>query len=269
MTHNPEHDGGGDEQNAQREPKEAEAHLAEAGAEVKHGLRDMNEVERELATARADLEKARQHPHIIHFTVDGEPFTTEQREWTPNAIIKYFGDRDPATNYLVRIKGRDKESFQGKGEIPIEIHDHDDFQTISTGPTPVSDGAARSGVAAFVAGLHALGHKPTILPGKPDHVMIDYTVATGTHAGKQVRHGFVVPPDFPLAPPPGPHVSPRIHAFKDGGAHPTGGVIKSPDFEAAAGGEWQYWSRPFKDWGQVKKTVACYMSHVWRLWDSQ
>ena len=40
-------------------------------------------------------------------------------------------------------------------------------------------------------------------------------------------------------------------------------------FQDALGGEWQYWSRPIQDWGAGKKTVAIYMSHIWRLWDSQ
>jgi hypothetical protein len=38
----------------------------------------------------------------------------------------------------------------------------------------------------------------------------------------------------------------------------------------ALGGQWQYWSRPpGPEWQAGKKTVAAYMSHVWRLWGSQ
>jgi hypothetical protein len=124
-------------------------------------------------------------------------------------------------------------------------------------------------VELFDAGLKALGYSPAIVPGKPDHLVIDYKVESGKFAGKQVRLGFVVPGDFPITPPTGPHVSPHIHPIHPGGDHPTGGVNQSPEFQAGAGGEWQYWSRPFKDWGSAKKTVASYMSHVWRLWDSQ
>jgi hypothetical protein len=78
------------------------------------------------------------HHHEIHFYVDGEPFETEQREWTPNAIIRKFGEKDPATNYLVRIEGHHSHSYQGKGDEPIEIHNAERFQIVSTGPTPVS-----------------------------------------------------------------------------------------------------------------------------------
>lgn len=78
------------------------------------------------------------HHQEIHFFVDGEPFETDQRKWTPNEIITTFGGKDPATNYLVRIEGHHRHSYQGKGNEPIEIHNGEKFQIVSTGPTPVS-----------------------------------------------------------------------------------------------------------------------------------
>jgi hypothetical protein len=78
------------------------------------------------------------HQHEIHFFVDGEPYETDQRDWTPNEIIKHFGEKDPATHYLVRIEGHQRISYQGKGEESIKIHDGERFQIVSTGPTPVS-----------------------------------------------------------------------------------------------------------------------------------
>jgi hypothetical protein len=128
-----------------------------------------------------------------------------------------------------------------------------------------------TGVEVFVQGLVALGYQPIALPGKPDHVVIDYEVESGPFAGRKVRHGFVVPSDFPFASPSGPHVSPHIHPIKSDGQHPTGAVhqAQAAPFQEALGGNWQYWSRPFTDWLTSKKTVAAYMSHIWRLWDSQ
>lgn len=266
------HCGCGDdaEQKALHELEEAKAEVDAAGVEMKHALHDVEDAERKLEKAEHDLEEARKHPHIIHFSVDGEDYETTQREWTPNAIIKEFGGRDPATNYLVQIEGQKKISYQGKGDTQIELHDCERFQVISTGPTPVSDGGVRTGVDAFVAGLVALGYNPTVLRGTLDHVVFDYTVESGSHAGKRVRHGFIVPPDFPMTAPSGPHVSPRIHPFQNGGTHPSGGVLQqSGAFETGVGGEWQYWSRPFNQWGTAKKSVATYLSHIWRLWDSQ
>lgn len=128
-----------------------------------------------------------------------------------------------------------------------------------------------SGVDAFVQGLIGLGYAPMSLPGKPDHVVIDYEVGSGRFSGTKVKLGFIVPGDFPLTAPSGPHVSPHIHPIRSDGQHPTGAVHKdhAAPFQQALGHEWQYWSRPFPDWAASKKTVAAYMSHIWRLWDSQ
>ena len=117
----------------------------------------------------------------------------------------------------------------------------------------------------FVDGLAQLGYHPIVLPGKPDRIVLDYEVASGKFHGSKVRLGIVVPRDFPATAPSGPHVTPHFHAVgQSGGQHPTGGIHLS-DF----GNEWQYWSRPYQDWALGKRTVAAYMSHIWRLWNSQ
>lgn len=110
-----------------------------------------------------------------------------------------------------------------------------------------------------------------MLRGKLDHVVIDYRVDSGKFVGTNLRLGFVVPADFPVTPPSGIHISSLIHPYKAGGDHPTGKVHRDQamPFQEALGGQWQYWSRPPKDWATCKKTVATYMSYVWRLWDSQ
>jgi hypothetical protein len=77
---------------------------------------------------------------LTHFRVDGEPFTTQAAELTPDDITKDFAGKDPSTNYLVQIHGHEKTSYEGVGNIPIGIADGMKFQVISTGPTPVSDG---------------------------------------------------------------------------------------------------------------------------------
>lgn len=219
-----------------------------------------------------NLEQAVVHNHEINFTVDGEPYETEKKEMTPDEIIREYGAKDPANNYLVQIKGGHKTSYQGEGSEPIKLHNGMQFQIISVGPTPVSNGPIRTGVEVFFQGLQELGYCPKPLPDKPDHVVIDYEVQTGRFAGQKVRQGFIVPADFPMTPPSGPHISPHIHPIKPDGGHPTGAVHQthSQPFESGAGGEWQYWSRPFPNWVQNnKKSVSVYMSHIWRLWDSQ
>jgi hypothetical protein len=129
----------------------------------------------------------------------------------------------------------------------------------------------QTGVEVFLNGLRDLGYEPMVLEGKPDHVVIDYTVESGRFAGIKLRHGFIVPADFPVTTPSGIHIAALIHPAQSGGTHPTGGIHRqhAAAFEQVLGGEWQYWSRPPTAWNTGKKTVATYMSHVWRLWDSQ
>ncbi len=128
-----------------------------------------------------------------------------------------------------------------------------------------------TGVEYFLQGLRDLGYQPVTLPDKPEHVVIEYAVESGKFAGTKLKHGFVVPADFPVTPPSGIHIAALIHPVQSGGLHPKGGIHhdQAMPFQQALGAEWQYWSRPPADWPTGKKTVASYMSHVWRLWDSQ
>lgn len=207
----------------------------------------------------------------ISIEVDGETYPITDRTMTPNDIIRDLGHLDPATHYLVQILRNAQRSFEGKGDQTIVLLNGERFQIISTGPTTVSDQSTKVGVDFFVEGLRALGFKPIQLEDRPDHVVFDYTVESGKFSGREVKHGFVVPCDFPLSVPSGPHVSPQIHPIQSSGGHPTGGIHEAHarPFRDALGGEWQYWSRPFNDWNRGRKTVAAYMSHIWRLWHSQ
>lgn len=129
----------------------------------------------------------------------------------------------------------------------------------------------KTGVEAFIDGLLRLGYCPESLPDNSDHVVFDYVVEHGRFSGTRVKLGLIIPGDFPLTAPSGPHISPDIHPINTSGQHPTGAVHRdqAATFQGALGGNWQYWSRPFSNWGNSKKTVAAYMSHIWRLWDSQ
>ena len=103
-------------------------------------LRKEREMSAETTESAHPVEPVMPHHHReIHFTVDGEPCETDQRELTPNQIITQFGHKDPKTHYLVQIEGQHHRiSYQGKGDEPIELHDGMRFQIISTEPTPVS-----------------------------------------------------------------------------------------------------------------------------------
>lgn len=252
------------------EVKKAAAHLKQAEAELKTAEGEEQAALKHIEEAVEEIKEAEHRHHKIHFTVDGEEYETRDHELTPNQIIREFGKKDPATHYLVSIQGVHKESYQGKGDEKIEIHEHEAFQIVSTGPTPVSDA---TGPSAFADGLRNLGYEPTALEKAPDHVVFDYPVEVGRFKGQTVRLGFVVPQDFPNTTPSGPHVSPHIlpiHPSNDV-PHPAGGVHQSmsQNFTQHAGGQWEYWSRPCPNWGQSKKSVISYMGHIWRLWETQ
>lgn len=202
--------------------------------------------------------------HEISFVLDGEQEITSEHELTPNFIISEFGNKDPQSNYLVQLKGNHKVSYQDEGNDPIKIHNNIRFHIISLGPTPVSDSIAY-GLDGFLTELRSLGYDIETVDTMNRRVVFPYNVETGKHANTNVKIGLEVPADFPLVPPAGPHVTPRIHKEGVSAPHPTGNINKSPNF----GSEWQYWSRPFPDWAKSKMTVAAYMAHIWNLWNSQ
>jgi hypothetical protein len=262
--------------NASEPSGSAETHLKAAEAKLERANKERAQADLDERAAVEEIRQAEHEidvHHDIHFKVDGEPYETMRRNWTPNEILGEFPKLDPTKFYLAKITGKEPIRYDGeKGNIPIELHERDCFQAIPTGPAPVSDGEApKSGVALFLEGLEKMGFKPSQLKAHADHIVIDYLVPVGRFAGKQVRHGFVVPGDFPMTPPSGPHVSPHIHPLKADGQHPTGGIhsAHAAVFQNALGGEWQYWSRPYPEWPRSKKTAGAYMGHVFKLWATQ
>lgn len=230
------------------------------------------EDDQEVRIGERGLERfqIRPAPRLITIYVDGESFEIEDRSLTPNEIIRRFAEKDPATNYLVQIGGGDSVSYQGKGDEVIKLRNKMRFQVISVGPTPVSD-IGQTGAAMFSAGLRRLGYSPRSLPSRSDHLIFAYQVESGRFKGTDVQIGLVIPADFPMNPPTGPYISPEIHPINSSGEHPQGSVHKQQAlvFDAEAGGSWQYWSRPYQGWAGSRDPVAKYLSHIWKLWDSQ
>lgn len=72
----------------------------------------------------------------VEILVDDEP-TLVDVNTTPNEILA-AADLEPATHYLVLLRGRNKISYEGKGEEPIKVHKGETFVSLSTGPTPTS-----------------------------------------------------------------------------------------------------------------------------------
>jgi len=245
-------------------------HLEEAERSLEHAHAEEHRAEEEVRAAERDLLEAEDsREKKIHFFLDGEPEVTEQHELTPNQIITKYGRKDPANYYLIQIEGgHEVNNYKDDGNAIIHMKNGTHYQMICTGPTPVSDGRPNTGIAAFIEGLVDMGFSPELLPGTTDHVLFDFVVPTGKYAGRTVKLGFIVPVDFPLSIPSGPHVSPSILPLRpESGLHPSHGVHANRF--TRDGTDWQYWSRPFNEWNQRKKTVEAYMGHIFRLWETQ
>jgi hypothetical protein len=111
----------------------------------------------------------------------------------------------------------------------------------------------------FVDQLRSLGYEVESPDG--DRVIIPFTVDVGRYIGQKVRLGFIVGNDFPMNPPGGPHISPRLLPLNKANDYPLGGVHESPSF----GPEWEYWSRPYNGWTETDRTVRTYLTHIRRL----
>lgn len=119
-------------------------------------------------------------------------------------------------------------------------------------------------VADFAQQLRAMGYEVTEYPDS--RVSFPYTVEIGKFEEQEITLGFVVPPDYSLNPPTGPHIRPRLLPINPpSGPHPSHGIHESPQF----GAEWQYWSRPIQHWSSTERTAADVMRHVRRLFETQ
>ncbi|HKC63266.1 MAG TPA: hypothetical protein VKB86_06490, partial [Pyrinomonadaceae bacterium] len=122
-----------------KELREAEADLKRAEADLKIAHEAEKVAEEEIEAAIEEIHEAEaHHQHEIHFEVDGEPYETDKRELTPNEIISEFGKKTPADHYLVQIIAGHTDSYKGKGDEPIRMHECMNFQIVSTGPATVS-----------------------------------------------------------------------------------------------------------------------------------
>lgn len=104
-----------------------------------------------------------------------------------------------------------------------------------------------TGADEFERQAHLLGLTRVGREGR--RVMFDLEVPDGSYAGQTRRVCAEVPDDFPLAAPPGPHISPAtIH---------TGGAVQA----SPIGPDWTYWSRPMPNWA-ADRSVKAWVRHV-------
>jgi len=83
------------------------------------------------------ISQRQHHHHRIEYTVDAEAQSTTQDQMTPDEILRSAGF-DPVTHYLVRLRGNAQKSYQGVGDKPIHVYNHERFIEVSIGPTPLS-----------------------------------------------------------------------------------------------------------------------------------
>ena len=79
-------------------------------------------------------------PDVFHYTIDGEPETTEHKELTPNQILEKAGIKPISNYYMVRIDHDGQQnSFKGKMDQPIKmLCPTVKYISVYDGPTPVS-----------------------------------------------------------------------------------------------------------------------------------
>jgi hypothetical protein len=115
----------------------------------------------------------------------------------------------------------------------------------------------------FGHGLRKLGLDPEEFAD--GRIIFPYNIPAGPQQGQAIRLGFVVGDDFPLNPPSGPHLSPRLLPINTaGGLHPLASIHESPTF----GSDWEYWSRPYPNppgWANTDRSVKVYLKYIEHL----
>jgi len=110
----------------------------------------------------------------------------------------------------------------------------------------------------FARQLRALGLEPISL--SETRLTFSYLVPVGTFATRELTLGFDVPPDFDRTPPSGPHISPRLLPLDPNAPGHPARVANSP-----FGDQFEYWSRPYQEWGKDGRTVSAYMAFIRHL----
>jgi hypothetical protein len=72
----------------------------------------------------------------FHYTVDDQEQQTEENHLTPRAILTNAGF-DPTQRYLIRIEGKNQESYKDKLDEAVPVQNKK-FITASLGGTGVS-----------------------------------------------------------------------------------------------------------------------------------
>lgn len=83
----------------------------------------------QAASARPD--------RTITIMIDGDAIEIPDKDTTANELLRAAG-LDPLTHYLIRVRGKKRESFEGQGGDPLKVRRDETFISLFTGPTPTS-----------------------------------------------------------------------------------------------------------------------------------
>ena len=73
----------------------------------------------------------------VEFTVDGQPFKTDERDQLASAILTKYAKVDPANYELGELEGKDPQPKLFKNNEVVHIHPGARFVTVRIGPGPV------------------------------------------------------------------------------------------------------------------------------------
>ena len=117
------------------------------------------------------------------------------------------------------------------------------------------------GLNALQEQLKEIGYESKIVDNQ--FVVFSFNIPVGRFRGQIVEIALEAP-QFPLNPPSGPYIKPHLMPINGNcGLHPAAGIHErnrpTPEF--------QYWSRPFLNWNESKKTAKEYLSFLRTLFD--
>jgi hypothetical protein len=76
-------------------------------------------------------------PKTVTITIDGEEFEVEGREHTARELLQ-LADIDPATTYLIELRGNQQIPYRDKPDEAIRLHNKMRFVSADIGSAPVA-----------------------------------------------------------------------------------------------------------------------------------
>ena len=77
------------------------------------------------------------HDRPVNFTIDGQPFSSDQREQLAGTLLKNFAHLDPADYQLGELHGHDPTPKLFNSDEIVHLHEGARFVSVRTGPGPV------------------------------------------------------------------------------------------------------------------------------------